>query len=77
MPTLVTATHAAPPSEAAEHFARKLSLETDCSDVRESMKGGAPDFVLLDISRKPVALAQLLAAPSNKGVVLIFYRGYW
>jgi hypothetical protein len=37
----------------------------------------APDFVLLDISRKPVALAQLLAAPSNKGVVLIFYRGYW
>jgi hypothetical protein len=37
----------------------------------------APDFVLLDIHRKPVALAQLLAAPSNKGVVLIFYRGYW
>lgn len=37
----------------------------------------APDFVLLDINRKPVALAQLLAAPSNKGVVLIFYRGYW
>ena len=37
----------------------------------------APDFALLDISRKPVALAQLLAAPSNKGVILIFYRGYW
>ena len=37
----------------------------------------APDFVLLDISRKPVALAQMLAAPSNKGVILIFYRGYW
>ena len=37
----------------------------------------APDFVLLDINRKPVALSQLLAAPSNKGVVLIFYRGYW
>ena len=37
----------------------------------------APDFVLLDTNRKPVALAQLLAAPSNKGVVLIFYRGYW
>ena len=37
----------------------------------------APDFALLDISRKPVALSQLLAAPANKGVVLIFYRGYW
>jgi hypothetical protein len=37
----------------------------------------APDFSLLDISRKPVALSQLLAAPANKGVVLIFYRGYW
>jgi len=37
----------------------------------------APGFALLDIDRKPVALAQLLVAPSNKGVVLIFYRGYW
>jgi hypothetical protein len=37
----------------------------------------APDFVLLDIHRKPVALAQLLAEPAMKGVVLIFYRGYW
>jgi len=37
----------------------------------------APDFALLDINRKPVALSQLLAAPANKGVVLIFYRGYW
>ena len=49
MTTLVTASTPAPPSEAAEHFARKLALETDCSDVRESMKGGAPDFVLLDV----------------------------
>jgi uncharacterized membrane protein len=37
----------------------------------------APDFALLDINRKPVALAQLLAAPANKGIALIFYRGYW
>jgi hypothetical protein len=37
----------------------------------------APDFVLLDTNRHPVALTQLLAAPGNKGVVLIFYRGYW
>ena len=37
----------------------------------------APDFVLLDTNRHPVALAQLLAAPGNRGVILIFYRGYW
>ena len=49
MTTHVTATPPAPPSEAAEHFARKLALETDCWDVRESMKGGAQDFVLLDV----------------------------
>jgi rhodanese-related sulfurtransferase len=49
MPTPVAATHAAPPSEAAEHFARKLALETDCSDVYASMKDGAADFVLLDV----------------------------
>ena len=39
--------------------------------------GKAPDFVLLDTNRHPVALAQLLAAPGSKGVILIFYRGYW
>jgi hypothetical protein len=37
----------------------------------------APDFALLDTGRKPVALTQMLAAPGTKGVVLIFYRGYW
>jgi len=37
----------------------------------------APDFVLLDIHRKPVALAGLLTEPATKGVLLIFYRGYW
>jgi hypothetical protein len=37
----------------------------------------APDFVLLDIHRKPMALAGLLAEPATKGVLLIFYRGYW
>jgi len=37
----------------------------------------APDFTLLDANRKPVALSQLLSAPGAKGVLLIFYRGYW
>jgi len=41
----------------------------------------APDFVLADTNNKPVSLAELLSSPVNgkpaKGVLLIFYRGYW
>ena len=41
----------------------------------------APDFTLADTNSKPVSLAELLAQPINnkapKGVLLIFYRGYW
>jgi hypothetical protein len=41
----------------------------------------APDFNLLDTSGRPVALSELLSTPINgsapKGVLLIFYRGYW
>lgn len=42
----------------------------------------APDFTLQDTNNKPVSLAQLLSTPMDgntppKGVLLIFYRGYW
>jgi hypothetical protein len=51
----------------------------------------APEFTLSDINDKPVSLSELLASPiasvspaaatvsaqSPKGVLLIFYRGYW
>ena len=41
----------------------------------------APTFTLTDSNDKPVTLAQLLSEPVNnkppKGVLLIFYRGYW
>jgi hypothetical protein len=43
----------------------------------------APEFELLDTNSKPVSLASLLATPLSKsqappkGVLLIFYRGYW
>ena len=41
----------------------------------------APDFTLPDTSGKSVALSQLLSEPVNgnppKGVLLVFYRGYW
>jgi hypothetical protein len=41
----------------------------------------APDFTLTDANDKPITLAQLLTEPINnkrpRGVLLIFYRGYW
>ena len=45
----------------------------------------APDFTLPDTTGKSVSLAELLSSPINgkagatqpKGVLLIFYRGYW
>ncbi|MFC4174349.1 rhodanese-like domain-containing protein [Microvirga sp. GCM10011540] len=40
---------AASPAQAAEHFARRLSLETDCADVHDAMQSGTVDFVLLDV----------------------------
>src|SRR5215470_340206 len=55
MPNLLRATSqvseiaAAGPSEALRHFERLLTFETDCWDVHEAMKGGNPDFVLLDV----------------------------
>lgn len=41
----------------------------------------AYEFTLADTNRQPVTLASLLSQPVNnkppKGVLLIFYRGYW
>lgn len=42
----------------------------------------APEFSLSDSNGKPVSLSQLLSAPLTnashpKGVLLVFYRGYW
>ena len=59
-PSPVARTPPAPPADALAHCARRLSLETDCADVREALvrAGGAPpDFVLLDV-RGPAAYAR-------------------
>ena len=40
MPSLVTETEAAPPALAAEHFARRLALETNCADVHDALARG-------------------------------------
>lgn len=57
MPSLVTEIPAAPSEMAAAHFARRLSLETDCWDVHETLTSGTPDFILLDV-RGPAAFAR-------------------
>jgi hypothetical protein len=43
----------------------------------------APEFVLADTNNNPIALSSLLSSPvpgsltPPKGVLLVFYRGYW
>jgi rhodanese-related sulfurtransferase len=36
------------PADAAAHFARRLAVETDVSDVHAALSSGSPGFVLLD-----------------------------
>ncbi|WP_434618848.1 rhodanese-like domain-containing protein [Azospirillum sp. B2RO_4] len=57
MPNLVTEIAPAPSEIAADHFAKRLSLETDCWDVHETLKSGTPEFILLDV-RGPAAFAR-------------------
>ena len=45
------------PADAADHFAHRLAVETDVSDVSTALESGAPGFVLLD-SRSDEAWAQ-------------------
>jgi rhodanese-related sulfurtransferase len=45
------------PADAAAHFARRLALETDVSDVHAALDSGDPGFVLLD-SRSAEVWAQ-------------------
>jgi len=58
------------------YFSKKIPPATQA--IRVGQK--APDFALTDSSGATVTLASLLASssgPPNKGVVLVFYRGYW
>ena len=45
------------PADAAAHFARRLAVETDASDVHAALESGRPGFVLLD-SRSAESWAQ-------------------
>jgi hypothetical protein len=57
--------------------ARWLPPSTGAPQVSQK----APEFTLKDTSNKPESLAELLMQPINnkpaRGVLLIFYRGYW
>jgi hypothetical protein len=54
----------------------QLSKTVPASPNAPAVGQKAPEFTLLDVNRKPVALSQLLAG-SPRGVMLVFYRGYW
>ncbi|UZE21898.1 rhodanese-like domain-containing protein [Pseudomonas sp. B21-056] len=54
MPSPVSEVPAAPSDIALQHFSRRLTFETDCSDVHASQQAGEVDFVLVDV-RGPVA----------------------
>lgn len=58
-------------------FGRWLPPSTGAPQVGQR----APEFTLTDTSGNAVSLNELLATPVNgnapKGVLLVFYRGYW
>lgn len=58
-------------------FARWLPASKGAPQVGQK----APDFTVTDTSGKSVSLGELLSTPINgnapKGVLLVFYRGYW
>ena len=47
--SIVSEVPAAAPNVIAEFYGQKLAFETDCSDVRQAMAAGNPDFVLIDV----------------------------
>lgn len=55
LPSTVAQTPAAPAADALAHFARRLSLETNCADVAAAMRDGTKDFVLLHVVGSPEA----------------------
>ncbi|WP_336220399.1 rhodanese-like domain-containing protein [Citrobacter amalonaticus] len=54
----VTEFPAAASEIALNHFRTRLSLETDCADVYESIRPGEQDFVLLHVVGKPEMFAR-------------------
>lgn len=57
-------------------FAVTVGSKVPTSPAAPQIGQKAPDFRLLDSTRREVSLSQLLAS-SPHGVLLVFYRGYW
>ena len=57
MTNAVTEIPTAAPELTVEHYARRLTFETDCWDVHDAMRRGDPGFVLIDV-RSPQLYAQ-------------------
>jgi hypothetical protein len=61
------------------HLAKQLPQSASAPRVGDK----APEFALLDANNQSVSLASLLTSPlpdshqPPKGVLLVFYRGYW
>ena len=47
------------------------------SEAAPKVGARAPDFVLTDSKGDKVSLAELRGSSDTRGVLLIFYRGYW
>jgi hypothetical protein len=64
-------------------FVFNLTRQLPASSGAPRVGQKAPEFVLTDTGDKPVSLSSLLSTPMvnsgkpPRGVVLIFYRGYW
>ena len=58
-----------------------LARQLPASAAAPKVGQKAPEFTLADSNGKQVSLAELLSIPINgkapKGVLLVFYRGYW
>jgi hypothetical protein len=58
-----------------------MARQLPASHGAPQMGQKAPDFTLSDTNGKPVSLSELLSSTVNgktpKGVLLVFYRGYW
>jgi hypothetical protein len=58
-----------------------MSKQLPASKAAPQVGQKAPEFTLTDTTGKQVALSELLATPIKgqppKGVLMIFYRGYW
>src|SRR5688572_3082336 len=52
----VLSTPPAPPQIAADHFARKLELETDASDLHLDLENNVPGIIIID-ARNPDSFA--------------------